>query len=269
MPRSLVILVTMATVSLADAKAHLSKLVAQVSRQHERVYVTVHGKPSAVLLATEDLESLEETIEILADADAMRRLHASEAELARGEVERRELNADMGPPTQPTAVSEDQLDEPHRVGRQLRPPLGDRHSARRGTYRVVYRVDGETRTVTVLDVGSPPRRLPGWRPMMHVAFAVGVPWLAITTGMSATQPLKEGRYLFIVGGRFKAAVASVVLGASACRNTPAALDGRGPQSRGSSSREGRAGHVPWSGVPATALSPDRSGAEGDVPRWWK
>jgi ornithine cyclodeaminase/alanine dehydrogenase-like protein (mu-crystallin family) len=51
------------------------------------VYVTVHGKPSAVLLATEDLESLEETIEILADADAMRRLHASEAELARGEVE--------------------------------------------------------------------------------------------------------------------------------------------------------------------------------------
>ncbi|MBB3084587.1 type II toxin-antitoxin system Phd/YefM family antitoxin [Geodermatophilus sabuli] len=63
-----------------------------VSGQHERVYVTVHGKPSAVLLATEDLESLEEAIEILAeaDADAMRRLHASEAELARGEVERRE-----------------------------------------------------------------------------------------------------------------------------------------------------------------------------------
>jgi antitoxin YefM len=52
--------------------------------------VTVHGKPSAVLLATEDLESLEETREILADADAMRRLHASEAELARGEVEDRE-----------------------------------------------------------------------------------------------------------------------------------------------------------------------------------
>jgi antitoxin YefM len=49
--------------------------------------VTVHGKPSAVLLATADLESLEETIEILADADTMRRLHASDAELARGEGE--------------------------------------------------------------------------------------------------------------------------------------------------------------------------------------
>jgi prevent-host-death family protein len=77
----------MATQSLADVKAHLSRLIAQVSGQHERVYVAVHGKPSAVLLATADLESLEETIEILADADTMRRLHASDAELARGEVE--------------------------------------------------------------------------------------------------------------------------------------------------------------------------------------
>jgi antitoxin YefM len=84
----------MTTFPLADAKAHLSKLVARVSGQHERVYVTVHGKPSAVLLATEDLESLEKTIEILADADAMRRLHASEAELAHGEAESRdELDA--------------------------------------------------------------------------------------------------------------------------------------------------------------------------------
>jgi prevent-host-death family protein len=87
---------TMTILSLADAKAHLSALVARVSRQHERVYVTVHGKPSAVLVATEDLESLEETIEILADADTMRRLHASDAELARGEAEtREELDAAM------------------------------------------------------------------------------------------------------------------------------------------------------------------------------
>jgi antitoxin YefM len=91
-----VILLTMTSLSLADAKAHFSQLVARVSGQHERVYVTVHGKPSAVLVATEDLEALEETIEILADADTMRRLHASEAELARGEVETREdLDAAM------------------------------------------------------------------------------------------------------------------------------------------------------------------------------
>ena len=67
----LVIFLTMTTLSLADAKAHLSQLIARVSGQHERVYVTVHGKPSAVLLATE-------------------------AELARGEVEGHdELDAAM------------------------------------------------------------------------------------------------------------------------------------------------------------------------------
>lgn len=44
------------------------------------------------------------------------------------------------------------LDNPYRVGKQLRPPLDDRHSARRGTYRVIYRIDDESRTVTVVDV---------------------------------------------------------------------------------------------------------------------
>ncbi len=44
------------------------------------------------------------------------------------------------------------LDDPHRVGERLRPPLDDRHSARRGTCRVVHRIDDDTPTVTVLDV---------------------------------------------------------------------------------------------------------------------
>ncbi|NJC24302.1 prevent-host-death family protein [Arthrobacter pigmenti] len=75
------------TVSLAEAKAHLSELVVRVGGQHERVTVTVHGKPSAILLAPEDLESLEETIAILSDPETMRRLASSESELAHGEVE--------------------------------------------------------------------------------------------------------------------------------------------------------------------------------------
>ena len=44
------------------------------------------------------------------------------------------------------------LDNPHRVGKRLHPPLQDRHSARRGTYRVIYGVDDEPRTVSVVDV---------------------------------------------------------------------------------------------------------------------
>ncbi|MGH3319670.1 MAG: type II toxin-antitoxin system RelE family toxin [Streptosporangiaceae bacterium] len=44
------------------------------------------------------------------------------------------------------------LDNPHRIGKRLRPPLDDRHSARRGTYRVIYRISDERRVVTVVDV---------------------------------------------------------------------------------------------------------------------
>ncbi len=75
------------TSSLAEVKAHLSELVARVGAQHKRITVTVHGRPAAVLLAVDDLESLEETIAVLSDATALRALGQADAELARGEKE--------------------------------------------------------------------------------------------------------------------------------------------------------------------------------------
>ena len=45
------------------------------------------------------------------------------------------------------------LVQPHRVGKRLLPPLDDRFSARRGTYRIIYRIDDDARVVTVVDVG--------------------------------------------------------------------------------------------------------------------
>lgn len=44
------------------------------------------------------------------------------------------------------------LRDPYRVGKRLLPPLQDRFSARRGTYRVIYRIDDTTLVVTVTDV---------------------------------------------------------------------------------------------------------------------
>jgi len=71
---------------LGEVKSHLSELVGRVHDHHERVTVTVHGRPSAVLVAVEDLERLEETLAILRDASTMERLASSDAELARGEL---------------------------------------------------------------------------------------------------------------------------------------------------------------------------------------
>ena len=43
-------------------------------------------------------------------------------------------------------------ENPHRVGKPLFGPLAGCHGARRGTYRIVYRIDENTRTVHVLDI---------------------------------------------------------------------------------------------------------------------
>jgi prevent-host-death family protein len=78
------------TLPLAEVKAHLSELVSRVSAEHDRVTVTVHGRPSAMLLAVEDVAALEETIAILSDAETMKQLIEAEAEIARGEGESQE-----------------------------------------------------------------------------------------------------------------------------------------------------------------------------------
>ena len=42
---------------------------------------------------------------------------------------------------------------PHRVGKPLFGPLAGCNAARRGTYRIVYRIDESTHTVHILDIG--------------------------------------------------------------------------------------------------------------------
>jgi prevent-host-death family protein len=74
----------METTSLADAKNRLSELVTAVQGTWERVIITKNGKPVAVLIAVEDLESLTETLEILSDPDAMAAI--AEAESGTGEM---------------------------------------------------------------------------------------------------------------------------------------------------------------------------------------
>jgi hypothetical protein len=45
LPGFLVILLTMTVLPLGDVKSHLSELVGRVHDHHERVTVTVHGRP--------------------------------------------------------------------------------------------------------------------------------------------------------------------------------------------------------------------------------
>jgi prevent-host-death family protein len=74
--------------SLADAKNRLSEVVDRLEREHGRVVITKHGRPAAVMLSVEDLESLEETLEILSDAALMRSIRRPEREAASGKAVR-------------------------------------------------------------------------------------------------------------------------------------------------------------------------------------
>lgn len=71
---------------LADVKNRLSEVIERLEREHGRVVITKHGRPAAVVLSVEDLEGLEETLELLSDARAMRRIRQGQAEIAAGET---------------------------------------------------------------------------------------------------------------------------------------------------------------------------------------
>lgn len=70
---------------LHQAKAHLSEVVDRVVSSHERVVITRHGRHDAVLMSVADLESLEETLNLLSDPTAVSELAEARAAVARGE----------------------------------------------------------------------------------------------------------------------------------------------------------------------------------------
>lgn len=73
------------TVPFSDAKSHLSELADRVEHDHDRILVTRNGRPSFVLISPDDLESLEETLDIVRDTELMASIDRSRAEAARGE----------------------------------------------------------------------------------------------------------------------------------------------------------------------------------------
>lgn len=73
------------TLSLASVKARFSELVDRVERQQDRVVVTRNGKPAAVLISADDLESLEETLAVMSDRSLAAQIRESAKQIASGE----------------------------------------------------------------------------------------------------------------------------------------------------------------------------------------
>ncbi len=67
---------------LADVKNRLSEVVDRLEREHGRIIITKHGHPAAVVISIDDLESLEETLDILDSAALLADIRESLAELS-------------------------------------------------------------------------------------------------------------------------------------------------------------------------------------------
>lgn len=78
----------MTTESLRTVKDRFSEFVDRVDREHERVVVTRNGRPAAVIMSPDDLDSLEETLAVLGDSAVVQALVAAESAVAGGDVVR-------------------------------------------------------------------------------------------------------------------------------------------------------------------------------------
>lgn len=74
----------MKTLPLSDVEARLAQIADEVHRTHERVTVTKDGRPYLVLLSPEDLDSIEATLELLADVEARSRIEEARQDLDAG-----------------------------------------------------------------------------------------------------------------------------------------------------------------------------------------
>jgi prevent-host-death family protein len=86
----------METLPLSEVKARLSEIAEEVERTHQRVNITRNGRDYVVLMSAEDLESLEATLELLSDPDALARVAQAQADLAAGrQVTEDQMAAEM------------------------------------------------------------------------------------------------------------------------------------------------------------------------------
>src|SRR6478735_79159 len=73
---------------LADVKHRLSEVIDSLEREHGRVVVTKHGRPAAVMMPVDALESLEETLEILSNPARVAAARAGDDDVTQGRTER-------------------------------------------------------------------------------------------------------------------------------------------------------------------------------------
>ena len=71
---------------LAEVKNRLSEVVDRLEREHGRLVITKHGRPAVVVMSIDDLESLEETLEVMGNRRLLTEISEAMAEIGAGDA---------------------------------------------------------------------------------------------------------------------------------------------------------------------------------------
>lgn len=72
-------------ISISDARAILPDLINKISKNMDRATITVNGKPKAVVLSFDELESLEETAEFRPTPGALESIRKGKKQIENGQ----------------------------------------------------------------------------------------------------------------------------------------------------------------------------------------
>lgn len=72
-------------IAISDARENLADLIAKINKYSDRAVITVNGQPKAVVLSIEELESLEETAEVLAMPNIKEDIEKSRKQIKKGQ----------------------------------------------------------------------------------------------------------------------------------------------------------------------------------------
>lgn len=74
------------TMTASDARTNFYDIAEEASKNSRRFTVSLHGKPSVVIMSLEDLDGLEETIEIMSDPELVESIKRGEEDIKAGRV---------------------------------------------------------------------------------------------------------------------------------------------------------------------------------------
>ena len=72
------------TITLKELRPELPEIIKGIDEKFNRYIVTKRGKPVAIMMSVDDYEGLLETIDILSDKEAVKRIKAAKKDIKEG-----------------------------------------------------------------------------------------------------------------------------------------------------------------------------------------